>query len=369
MAARSSIWLVLAGALASMGAEYLTPNFRVEAPTPEIAQQAGQYAEQYRKQKALQWLGQEMPQWPDPCPLRVTITMNGSGGATSFAFDNGRILGQDMHIEGSLDRLMASVLPHEVTHTVFAYYFRRPVPRWADEGGAVLSEDDIERNRHDQLVRQILNTPGRAIPLRRLFSMTKYPSDVMVLYAEGYSVSNFLVSSNNSRGVFLNFVAQGMRGDWDAAVKANYGYNSVEELEKGWVESLYHSRQQPSGQLASRPAATPDANSSARVVMRQTAPPAPPLLEAPRAIVRGQAPDADPYPAAPKSKDSQWWLPPPPAPGAVVPAAAATAGWQPAPVPPSAVRLGAPRVDTTPAPPRLGQPLVGNVTAAGGYSP
>jgi hypothetical protein len=200
-----------------------------------------------------------------------------------------------------------------------------------------------------------------------LFSMTKYPPDVMVLYAEGYSVSNYLVSNSN-RGVFLNFVAQGMRGDWDAAVKANYGYNSVEELEKGWVQSLYHARQQPSIELASRPAAAPEANPSERVVMRQTAPPAPPLLEAPRPIVRGQAPDSEPYTASPKSKDSQWWLPPP-ASGAVVPAAAATAGWQPAPVPPSAVRLGAPHLDTTPAAPRLGQPVVGNVTSAGGYSP
>src|ERR1700722_16185517 len=117
MAARSSIWLVLAGALASMGASYRTPNFVVEAPTPEIAQEAGQYAEHYRKEKAIQWLGQEMPQWPDPCPLRITITMNGSCGATSFAFDHGHILGLDMYIEGSEYRLMASVLPHEVTPT------------------------------------------------------------------------------------------------------------------------------------------------------------------------------------------------------------------------------------------------------------
>ena len=119
------------------------------------------------------WLGREMPQWPEPCPLRVTVTMNGSGGATSFAFDHGRILGMDMHIEGTLDRLLASVLPHEVTHTVFAHYFRAPLPRWADEGGSVLSEDDLERNRHDQLVKQVLSTPGRAIPLRRLFTMMK----------------------------------------------------------------------------------------------------------------------------------------------------------------------------------------------------
>ncbi len=50
-----------------------------------------------------------------------------------------------MNIEGPLDRLLSSVLPHEITHTVFAHYFRTPVPRWADEGGSVLSEDDLER--------------------------------------------------------------------------------------------------------------------------------------------------------------------------------------------------------------------------------
>src|SRR5947209_1720366 len=216
MAARPSVFLVLALAVAPLGASFRTQNFVVEAPTFPIAQQVGQYAEYYRREKALLWLGQEMPPWPEPCPLRVTLSMNGSGGATSFAFDRGRILGQDMHIEGSLDRLLASVLPHEVTHTVFAQYFRQPVPRWADEGGSVLSEDDLERQRHDALVRSILNTRGRAIPLRRLFALREYPDDVMVLYAEGYSVTNFLVAQSN-RQTFLAFVNQGMHSGWDEA--------------------------------------------------------------------------------------------------------------------------------------------------------
>src|SRR5205807_4751297 len=173
MAARPSIALVLAGALASLGAgpQIRTQNFVVEAPTQAIAERAGQWAEYYRKQKAQEWLGREMAPWPQPCPLRLTVTMNGSGGATSFIFDQGRVLERNMHIEGSLDRLIASVLPHEVTHTVFAEHFRSPVPRWADEGGSVLSEDDLERGRHDQMVRQFLNS-GRAMPLRRLFSLT-----------------------------------------------------------------------------------------------------------------------------------------------------------------------------------------------------
>src|SRR5262249_45251975 len=141
MATRGPLVLLLATVFASMGATYPTTNFVVEAPNAQLAQQAGQYAEQYRKEKAIQWLGQEMPPWPERCPIKITVTMGGAGGATSFAFDRGRVLGQTMHIEGSVERLLNSVLPHEVTHTVFAYHFRCPVPRWADEGGAVLSDD------------------------------------------------------------------------------------------------------------------------------------------------------------------------------------------------------------------------------------
>src|SRR5205823_3113945 len=62
--------LVLA-VFASLGAQQRTPNFVVSAPTQQIAQQIGQYAEHYRKQKAVEWLGQEMPNWPQPCPLQV----------------------------------------------------------------------------------------------------------------------------------------------------------------------------------------------------------------------------------------------------------------------------------------------------------
>src|SRR5829696_6195798 len=181
MVARRWVAVVLLGALSSLAAQYRTKNFLVDAATPEIAKHIGDWAEHHRKQKAIEWLGQHMPDWGQPCPLKVKVSYNGSGGATSFAFDRGRILSIDMQIEGTLERLTYSVLPHEVTHTVFAHHFRQPVPRWADEGGSVLSEDDQERARHDTLVRQILNAPGRMIPLRRLFSLTQYPRDVMVL--------------------------------------------------------------------------------------------------------------------------------------------------------------------------------------------
>jgi len=120
------------------------------APDPQVAQLIGQWAEHYRKEKALLWLGREMPNWPQPCPLHVVVNMQAPGGATTFQFGQGQVLGMKMEIQGPLERLVRSVLPHEVTHTVFAHHFRHPVPRWADEGGSVLSEDDLERDRHDQ---------------------------------------------------------------------------------------------------------------------------------------------------------------------------------------------------------------------------
>jgi hypothetical protein len=358
MRLRRQLVFALAAAFASLGAAYPTRNFVVEAPTPQIAHQVGQLAEYYRREKAIQWLGQEMPPWSTPCPLRVKVTLSSPGGATSFAFDRGQVLGQRMDIEGPLERVMASVLPHEITHTVFAYYFRCPVPRWADEGGSVLSEDDLEKRRHDQLVRNILNTPGRAIPLRRLFALKEYPGDVMVLYAEGFSVSQYLVERSN-RPTFLSFVAHGMRDGWDYAVQSHYRYRSVEELEQAWLAHLRATKRQPA-QFARNTTGTPA--DAARVVVRQTLPPTQPLLSPPLPIYRGQMSDQEGErfgdPAKRLAAGRPGYLPD--VPGLALstptrPAAVPHDPWQPVgstsrPPPAPGVRLGAPQAVPTATP-------------------
>jgi hypothetical protein len=352
-----------------MGASYPTTNFLVEAPNLQVAQQIGQMAEHYRKEKAIQWLGREMPPWRERCPVHVRVTMNGPSGATRFAFDRGQILSQDMQIEGPLDRLLASVLPHEITHTVFAEFFRMPVPRWADEGGAVLSEDDVERERHDRLVRQVLNTPGRKIPLRRLFSLTQYPGDVMVLYAEGYSVSNYLVGISN-RDTFLRFVAHGMSANgWDSAVKAYYHLNRVEDLEESWLAYLRSTKRTPTI-LAQNTTPRPAAEPVNRVIVRQTVPP---VLPGPSPVYRGQAPYeteatrptlavrpgylpdvvAAPNPAGQGQPPRDPWRPA----GTLQPP-------NPAAYPPPVVQLGQPQFAPASAPP-MGRPIPGTASPVG----
>lgn len=293
MRKRITLWLALV-AVAMMGAEYRTANFTVQAANAQIAESVGKWAEHYRKEKATQWLGRELPQWPQPCPLRVTVSMDGPSGATEFTFGPGGVTSQRMQIQGPLDRLIHSVLPHEVTHTIFAHHFRSPVPRWADEGGSVLSEDDAERDRHDKQVRSILNQ-GQQIPLRRLLGLKEYPPQVMCLYAQGYSLCDYLVKRSN-RQHFLNYVGAGMHYGWDQATKSYYGHNSVEELEQAWLQHLRETKKQNGVQFAANtvnPGKAVASEATPAKSMRLTAPPAQPLE--PQPIVRGSMPAQTPW--------------------------------------------------------------------------
>jgi hypothetical protein len=124
-----------------------------------------------------------------------------------------------------------------MTHVILAHHFGAPLPRWADEGAAILSSDEIEQERTYKLMQQILRTPGRYIPLQRLFALKDYPADAAALFAEGYSVTQFLVKGWGQR-TFLEFVSQGMRSDWDSAVLEYFKYQDVGELEKNVRRSL-----------------------------------------------------------------------------------------------------------------------------------
>jgi hypothetical protein len=283
------------------GDRVATDNFVVDAPNRELARKFADAAEYYRKEKALEWLGQEMPTWKTKCPLKVVVTMGPAGGATTFTFDGGpggesAVASREMEIKGKLDQLLDSVLPHEVTHTVFANHFGRPVPRWADEGGSVLSENDDERYKHDVSARELLNQ-GRGIKLRHLFAMKEYPRDMIVTYAEGYSIVQYLVDQGG-RKKFLEFVGTGMKGNgrnWDEACKTVYGYQSVEALEETWIQSLY----KPPSRTAARQAtktgtlASGSATTKPRTEIRTSAVPGLPVLAAP-VVARGAAPDDRP---------------------------------------------------------------------------
>lgn len=269
-----------------MGAIQRTPNFVVQAPTVEIARVVATSAERYRVALAQEWLGKELPRWSQPCTITVRVGQIGAGGATTFSFDRGEVYGWKMQVQGTLERILDSVLPHEISHTIFACHFRRPLPRWADEGAATLVEHESERRRQHLLLNEVMRG-GRPIPLRRLLSMTEYPREmrsVLTLYAQGYSLADFFVQ-RRGKTQYLRFLADAHKIGWDAALRQGYDIKTVEALEStwsSWVMAGSPSLKLPKGQqLAS--------SSSKRSRDNPT-----------RFIVRGQSPDPSEQTDAPR---------------------------------------------------------------------
>ncbi|MCE5268505.1 MAG: hypothetical protein LLG00_11530 [Planctomycetaceae bacterium] len=221
--------------LASMGASLRTANFIVETPDPVLTQQVSQAAEQFRRDLAIAWLGKTMPNWSKPCPLTVQAAPNlGAGGKTTFVFDNGEVFGWKMEIQGSPERVVDSVLPHEITHMIFASHFRRPLPRWADEGGATSVEHYTEKNKYRQILNQCLHT-GRGIAFSPMFAMMDYPPDYMSLYAEGYSLAEYLILVGG-RQEYVKFLDDGLKGDdWAGAVQRHYRRQDLGTLQNAWL--------------------------------------------------------------------------------------------------------------------------------------
>ena len=274
-------------ALKPNAAAYRSANFVVYAPTPTQARVIANEAEHHRLILAKRWLGKELPKGNNPCVIHFPAEVHSS--STEFTFgispptvDKATFKYLDsarMKLAGPFERMLESELPHEVTHTVIAGHFGRALPRWADEGIAILSEPASELASHDVGVRKVLNE-GKAFRLTHLFRLNEYPRDVSVLYFQGYSVVQFLLSRKPLDGTefkpgftqiddgglvllsrtraphsaLLEFVRLGSEGNtaksWDAAAKFSYGFDSVDELETAWIEWLKRPKDKPTAPAA-----------------------------------------------------------------------------------------------------------------------
>lgn len=226
---------ILLASLSSVAASYRTANFIVTAPSSRLAQQIGDQAEVFRRELALEWLGKQLPRWSSPCPISAQVAPHlGAGGATSFIFQDGQVGGWRMNIQGSEIRILDSVLPHEVTHTIFATHFRQPLPRWADEGACTTVEHTSEKARHEKMLVTFLQT-RRGISFSHMFAMKEYPSDVLPLYAQGYSLARYLIEEKGRRQ-FIAFIGDGLSDEnWLRALDAAYGVDNLALLQDSWL--------------------------------------------------------------------------------------------------------------------------------------
>ena len=69
-----------------------------------------------------------------------------SPGFSTMGINGNRIIARRVNLRADHPQLLTAILPHEVTHVVLADLFtEKQIPRWADEGMAVLAEPVSEQ--------------------------------------------------------------------------------------------------------------------------------------------------------------------------------------------------------------------------------
>ena len=152
-----------------------------------------------------------------------------------------RVVARRMNLRADHPQLLTAILPHEVTHVVLADLFTaQQIPRWADEGIAVLAEPNAEQQIRAAELQEPLEA-GRVFDLSKLMAMD-YPDakDWSLYYAQSVSLTRFLVEQGPPEQ-FVQFVQNSQRDGIEAALRDTYRIGGFAELQERWME---YARQQ-----------------------------------------------------------------------------------------------------------------------------
>jgi hypothetical protein len=205
----------------------------VEPANADLAKRIADQAERLRTDLATLWFGQPLADWQDPVPIHVQLRPFGAVSAAGPDKKTGKL---SANIRGKADSILRTILPHELTHLIFAGFFADKEPPWAAEGIAVMAEPQEDIQRHDKITATQL-AANTSLPFTKFFNM-KNPvqegdDDPNAFYAQSYSVVSFLVEKGG-RPKLLQFIRDGMANGWDKAAQDNYGFKSVDELDQAW---------------------------------------------------------------------------------------------------------------------------------------
>lgn len=228
-----------------------TPSFRVLYFDAAVARRIGKRVEALRAAQFTLWSGGDAPRpWRPRCDIYVypsnrdLVRMTGgtskagSAQARPSRLSPGRMLQRRINVAASDRQLMLSTLPHEITHVVAGDLLSGKVPRWANEGMAVLSEQLRKINYYDAILNRAL-VAGKWFPVKRLMQMRRYPADrryLSLYYAQSTSLVLFFVTLK-SNVTFVRFLKDARRRGYLPALKKHYGITGYADLQRRWLKA------------------------------------------------------------------------------------------------------------------------------------
>ncbi len=186
------------------------------------------------------------PTWGPRCEIVVHPTQaaynlclgrpnDASVGSTRLKFDEGRVTVRRIDLRADAADWIDGALPHELTHVIIAEQFQgRSLPRWADEGIAMLSES---RAKH-RLRLHDLRTTLRERPTYRMHDLmslrTMPPAHLRdAFYGQSLALTSQLIE-RSSPAKFLAFLKHSEQAGLDKALQHHFQMNGPHDLQAEW---------------------------------------------------------------------------------------------------------------------------------------
>jgi hypothetical protein len=219
----------------------------------DFAEQVARVAEETRAAMSQKWFGDVPSTWTPRCDIwlhataedyaRETHAPRWSPGHSTIHREGERVTMRRIDLRCDIERLTDAIIPHETTHQVLCGRFgSHDVPRWADEGMAVLTEP------RDRIDLHLRNLPAHRqehtlFAVGQLVKMPNYPDGRSIgpFYAGSVSLVEFLCGLPGGPRTFTAFLRDGLDQGYEAALKRHYGMDSFAELQQRWEQHAFAS--------------------------------------------------------------------------------------------------------------------------------
>jgi hypothetical protein len=224
-----------------------TENFVIFHADVELAERVAKAAESTRETQTRRWSGSPAPRpWSPRCEIYVYPTATifakatnqdpASPGFSTMGDDGAKVTTRRINLRADHPAITYAVLPHEVTHVVLADLFpSKTIPRWADEGIAVLSEPGVEQDRRIAQLTPAFEE-GKIFSLQKLMQQDYSGGAYWPLYyAQSVSLTKYLVEVG-SPAKFIEFLQAAERTNLETELKRLYQIEDFAELQTRWLE-------------------------------------------------------------------------------------------------------------------------------------
>jgi peptidase MA superfamily protein len=217
-----------------------SPNFIVFTPPIPSQESADVFAkallekaEQYRKQIAIEWLGEELPPSVGQAMVTVSFSNERDSGLT-WAKDRPNRKLHVLFLVTAPEQMPDGLLAHEMTHCVLATRFPHPhrLPAWLEEGIAS-RYDDAPRKAVRQKIMQWFVSTGHWPRLASVLQADNVHSDDQEAYALSATVTDMLLARGN-KSMLLQFGQLAEQAGLERALSQCYGIQDLAELEAAW---------------------------------------------------------------------------------------------------------------------------------------